>query len=945
MDIFTHLILIKNNATNQFEDKTSEISSLKYVNNLVQLTYIYSNRTYKYSLSKVKRFREPKKVDLNQRILLVSGFPIRRSSLVLDFGEYIKIIDENQRAENYHKSMITYQNSCLSSKQPRAVFDYFKKLSSHVSVMEDGRAVLFDQYEKITRISEDSVLATYISGSAIHENINEDIPIFPFGLNLSQEKAVKAALGNSISIIEGPPGTGKTQTILNIIANVAAKGKTIGVVSGNNSATSNVQEKFFKNGYGFITALLGNSNKKTDFFEHKQSEIPDIAEWAVEAEKMETLNEELISISKDLEQLLEDKNKIAKLKEKFSKLEVEQGYSNENFKDTYVQASKFSFYKKWSSDLLLDFITYYESIVLTNRDRNFSTKTLLLIKYGIYKFKFVNENQNSIISSLKRDYYKIAIEEIEQQIAALERRLENKSFSKLMEQYTDISARIFKGVLHIKYSKEARRKYTVKSFRYCFENFIEDYPVVLSTTHSIMNSISENFLFDYLIIDEASQVDLVTASLALACCKNVVIVGDVKQLHQIVGNDIEKISDELFYASNIGKAYNYNKYSIIASLMNLYKEELPKTLLSEHYRCHPKIIGFCNEKFYDGKLVIMTDEKTNDTPLKIYKTAPGNHARKGNFDKEKGWFNIRQIEVIRDEIISADKDKYGDCSEVGIICPYRKQVTEINKYIYKPAIEVDTVHKFQGREKSTIIFTTVVNDLNSFVDDANLINVAVSRAVNDLIVVTSHKLFKQHGTNIGDLIRYIEYNSPKEVAIESQKVSVFDLLYSEYSDKLLKIMNSIKYVSDYESENLMYKVIEDVLKSNEFECFRCVLHVPLSSIVRDFSMLNEEEIKFAQNPWTHVDFLIFNKLDKEPVLVVEVDGFEYHMNNKEQQRRDVLKDKILKQINLPILRVATNESGEKEKLIKMLNRVVKLSGEIDENDEIFNGNTNIKEKN
>jgi len=276
------------------------------------------------------------------------------------------------------------------------------------------------------------------------------------------------------------------------------------------------------------------------------------------------------------------------------------------------------------------------------------------------------------------------------------------------------------------------------------------------------------------------------------------------------------------------------------------------------------------------------------------------------------------------------KSKYGDCSEVGIICPYRKQVTEINKYINKSTLEVDTVHKFQGREKSTIIFTTVVNDLNSFVDDANLINVAVSRAVNELIIVTSNKLFKQHGTNIGGLIRYIEYNSPNEATIESKKISVFDLLYTEYSDKLLKIMNSIKHVSDFESENLMYKVIEEVLKFNGFECFRCVLHVPMSSIVRDFSMLNEEEKKFAQNPWTHVDFLIFNKVDKEPVLVVEVDGFKYHMNNKEQHQRDELKDKILKQINLPILRVATNESGEKEKLIAILYRIVKLSGENDE---------------
>ena len=78
-----------------------------------------------------------------------------------------------------------------------------------------------------------------------------------------------------------------------------------------------------------------------------------------------------------------------------------------------------------------------------------------------------------------------------------------------------------------------------------------------------------------------------------------------------------------------------------------------------------------------------------------------------------------------------------------------------------------------------------------------------------------------------------------------------------------------------------------------------------------------------------MDFLIFNKLDKEAVLVVEVDGYAYHQNNKKQRERDALKDKILQQINLRVLRVATNESGEREKLIKMLEEIVEESGEIE----------------
>mgnify|MGYP002290444529 FL=1 len=55
--------------------------------------------------------------------------------------------------------------------------------------------------------------------------------------------AVKRAMENRISVIQGPPGTGKIQTILNIIANILLQGKTVQIVSNNNSATENVYDK------------------------------------------------------------------------------------------------------------------------------------------------------------------------------------------------------------------------------------------------------------------------------------------------------------------------------------------------------------------------------------------------------------------------------------------------------------------------------------------------------------------------------------------------------------------------------------------------------------------------------------------------------------------------------------------------------------------------------
>ena len=76
-------------------------------------------------------------------------------------------------------------------------------------------------------IQNSIALAKYLNPLSEQANKKRDdyTPIFPFGCNNSQYKAVKNAMENQISVIQGPPGTGKTQTILNIIANVLMQGK------------------------------------------------------------------------------------------------------------------------------------------------------------------------------------------------------------------------------------------------------------------------------------------------------------------------------------------------------------------------------------------------------------------------------------------------------------------------------------------------------------------------------------------------------------------------------------------------------------------------------------------------------------------------------------------------------------------------------------------------
>src|SRR5690606_30720513 len=249
-------------------------------------------------------------------------------------------------------------------------------------------------------------------------------------------------------------------------------------------------------------------------------------------------------------------------------------------------------------------------------------------------------------------------------------------------------------------------------------------------------------------------------------------------------------------------------------------------------------------------------------PLMVYKTVAGNHAR----DR----MNQRQIDIIREEIISNQNLENID---FGIVTPYRNQTFALQQAFNGTSIKADTVDKFQGRENEVIILSTVDNEISDFTDNSNRINVAVSRAQEQLILVVNGNE-SEKDSNISDLIRYIEYNN--FTVVQSELNSIFDLLYKGYEEERAKVIRKSGKVSAYDSENLMFGLIKQVLSDENFLKYDVVLHFPIRNLIKDFSRLNEQEIKYARNPLTHLDFLIYNKLGKAPVLGIEVDGFEYH---------------------------------------------------------------------
>ena len=905
MDSRKYMLLING------QDKTDSVASFHFQDGMCEVVYANSPKAYHYRAEKVQLLKVQSRIDPSQFAITVDGNPLSQVDEILDFSPFYRFIRTGKKAITYPKSQVELQKNCLKDQKQAGVFEYFKETAAAVSlVAEGGLNILSAQYERIKSVSDITVLSCYLDSSkkpavrALPQTV-----IYPFGLNQSQKTAVENALSSQVSIIQGPPGTGKTQTILNIIANAVRNGQTVAVVSNNNSATLNVAEKLEKKVLSFLTAFLGSRANKEHFLETQTGQYPDMSSWVLEPEEKSHLDQEVTSLSKELSEMLNGKNRIAAIEQELLQLTPEQHYFGEYY-STYAQAPKDEV-KGLSSQKILSLWLEYEQHAQQESRLGLLQKISILFRFNRSALKVFLQSPELVIPYLQRQFYVVRRQELTEERTQLEKKLEQYAFDERMAELTEKSLRLFRAELSEKFHwKEPRRHFEMRDFRGKSQEFNREYPVILSTTYSIKGTLNFEHTYDYLIVDEASQVDLATGVLAFASAKNIVIVGDLQQLPNVLDGDNLRNSEAVWGRYALPEVYHFSAHSLLSSALATWPEA-PTVLLREHYRCHPKIIHFCNQKFYGGKLIVMTEDSGEPDVLTMIRTAPGNHAR--------GHLNQREIDVIRAEVLPRLRDK--GYKSVGIITPYKDQVAAIRQQLGD--LEVATVHKFQGREKDAIVLTSVDNVIGEFVDDPRMLNVAVSRAVKSLTVVTSQDP-QNDRTNYGDLARYIEYNNC--AVIESAVYSVFDLLYQGYAEQRRAFLKKHGRISEYDSENLVYAVIQNMLQKTEFSFVDCAVHVSLVNLVKDYSMLTEEETAYARNPLTHVDFLLFRRMDKSPLLAVEVDGAAFHAAGSVQADRDKKKNRIFERCGIPLLRLRTDGSGEKGRIEQGLRVALELGG-------------------
>ncbi len=201
---------------------------------------------------------------------------------MVDFGIKVRIKINKGSSRVYDAGSIRMESSSVKTPTAKIIMQFWNDVAKYTSVrdeQQDRGTFLKQQFDKLTFVSPSSVLGCYLNGEPVRVNPRTGSDtIFPFKFNLSQKEALDNALRSQISIIEGPPGTGKTQTILNILANLAVmQNKRVAVVSGNNAAVQNVQDKLEAEGYRFLVAALGNMENKQRFFDNPPPH--DVSAW------------------------------------------------------------------------------------------------------------------------------------------------------------------------------------------------------------------------------------------------------------------------------------------------------------------------------------------------------------------------------------------------------------------------------------------------------------------------------------------------------------------------------------------------------------------------------------------------------------------------------------------------------------------------------------------
>ncbi|HMO59201.1 MAG TPA: AAA domain-containing protein [Roseiflexaceae bacterium] len=249
--------------------------------------------------------------------------------------------------------------------------------------------------------------------------------------------------------------------------------------------------------------------------------------------------------------------------------------------------------------------------------------------------------------------------------------------------------------------------------------------------------------FDTLIFDEASQITLPLAIMAMLRAKRYIFIGDQQQLPPVLAT---RRGDQILRDSVFGVLAEHGARS--------------PTMLTITYRMNAELAAWPGTTFYYDELV---PAEQNHARRISYRTQP-RHMKEildpeapcvfVGLDHINATTSSMQEAGIVAELIDALLDAGVPAAEIGVVVPYRAQARTIRKLLHhtepdpfiRRCIVVDTVERMQGQEREITILSLTTSNLQfashmaDFLFQPQRLNVAITRARSKLIIIGSRRL-------------------------------------------------------------------------------------------------------------------------------------------------------------------------------------------------------------
>lgn len=573
-------------------------------------------------------------------------------------------------------------------------------------------------------LSANPEMGTYLNDPSAVPRFDPHIPVDWFEESLDQNKrdAVSDCLSaEGLYLVEGPPGTGKTFFIAELIKQQLRLMPTsrILLVSQTHIAVDNALERLEKSGTDSLLRIGRENNPKISIrhlFVKERMRLLSTRAHEVSVTFIEKLLENLQVSTSSLEKV----RALSKAKESFETKRQDLGLEEES---------------------LVGFVARTQ---------------------GLKSAKLVSPNQQGLSEDIYRDlvaagYSRKFIDSVDTGWFDLEIdavRNGNKNFSKAMQVWSTHKDWIQK------YSEDKDLE----------RRFISSVEVVAGTcTGFLAEEAVKELEFDLCIIDEASKATSTEALVPISRSQRVVLVGDTKQL--------PPQDDELMSQSELLRENSIEAEDIRETLFDLLVRKITpsnKTTLTSQYRMVSPIGEMVSDCFYDGALVSKRESDSVASDLGFNETINwlNTHSSEARFEVDadgKSKANRFESEIVTKQLKAMnDSNTSGKVYSVLVAAPYAAQVSLIRKSIAKLpipnlSVRVETFDAVQGLESDAVILSlTRSNDRRSYgfigADYWRRANVAVSRARSLIILVGDLEFAGHSRSSFRKVVQHIQNN-------------------------------------------------------------------------------------------------------------------------------------------------------------------------------------------